>query len=576
VSDWWNQPIQPPEQPDSGKAPVPPCPWCGAPGIDDAETCAGCGASLTESEKLNGLAIPGVTVVDPELLRMSAAQTPVKPANDTSRTIAMRVGGSIGGIAGTLAVGAAFKAADKLSAKAARASSDSVGGGETAASFEARLAEADRTLAPATATAAATAQTGEPELPTQTADEYPAEYEPAPEAAPGGALEPAPEAAPDGAEAEAAPEAAPDGAEAEAAPEAAPDGAEAEPAPGGGYRAEYETPGVEFPAQITDEYPAVYEPASGTAAPTQITDEFPAEYEPASGTAAPTQITDEFPAEYEPAPGGTPASATESEPESASSSAPLVDQAAGPTGPVSAAPTASDPDAANRCPWCSAMAPADATHCPSCHASMSERDSIGDMLIPGVTEVDPVVVHRNDVLKEIRSIPGIKLSPTIGFGLVMVASLQQQAERRAEARRPIGQLGVPSAEAMELAAQLDRGETISPESTQSPRAWPKAPVSPVPAPLPPALPGPESTPAPVVDAWANVPWAGTGPLADTAAEAVEAAQDGEAAEAIEPSPAETPAETIEPAPNPEPWEDPDLAAGPPGDSPSSEAGQTRD
>jgi hypothetical protein len=563
VSDWWNQPIQPPEQPDGGKAPASPCPWCGAPGVDGAETCAGCGASLTESEKLNGLAIPGVTVVDPELLRMSAAQAPVKPANDMSRAIAMRVGGSIGGIAGTLAVGAAFKAADKLSAKAARASSESVGGGETAASFEARLAEADRTLAPATATATATAtaQAGEPELPTQTADEYPAEYEPAPEAAtepaPGGALEPAPEAAPEpapGGALEPAPggalEPAPGGA-LEPAPEAAPDSApEAEPAPGGGYRAEYETPGVEFPA----------------------------EYEPAPGTAAPAQITDEYPAVYEPAPDGSPASATESEPESASSSAPLVNPAAEPTGPVSAAPTASDPDAANRCPWCSAMAPADATHCPSCHASMSERDSIGDMLIPGVTEVDPVVAHRNDVLNKIRSIPGMKLSPTIGFGLVMVASLQQQAERRAEARRPIGQLGVPSAEAMDLAAQLDRGETISPESTQSPRAWPKAPVSPAPALLRPALPGPESTPAPVVDAWANVPWAGTGPLADTAVEAVEAAEATELApaEAIEPSSAGTSAGTVEPAPDPEPWEDPDLAAGPLGDSPSSEAGQTRD
>ena len=216
---------------------------------------------------------------------------------------------------------------------------------------------------------------------------------------------------------------------------------------------------------------------------------------------------------------------------------------------------ARDPNAPNRCPWCSAPAPADATHCPSCHASLAERDSIGDVLIPGVTAVDPAVARRGEVLKTVMAIPGAKLFPTIGFGLAMAASIQQGAERRAEAKRPLGDLGVPSAEALQLAAQLDRSGATAPD--------PEAGAEPDTA-----TPAPE--PAPIVDAWANVPWAGTGPHEVSAAGAVEAA------EPIEPEQAEpVPAER-------EPWEDPALAAGqaspadPYGESPSNQAGQPRD
>jgi hypothetical protein len=49
------------------------------------------------------------------------------------------------------------------------------------------------------------------------------------------------------------------------------------------------------------------------------------------------------------------------------------------------------PERERRCPWCSTAAPADATRCASCGASLAERDSLGEMAIPGVTEVDPAV-----------------------------------------------------------------------------------------------------------------------------------------------------------------------------------------
>jgi hypothetical protein len=39
------------------------------------------------------------------------------------------------------------------------------------------------------------------------------------------------------------------------------------------------------------------------------------------------------------------------------------------------------------CPWCSAAAPADATTCPACGAALAQRESIGDLVLPGITDV---------------------------------------------------------------------------------------------------------------------------------------------------------------------------------------------
>lgn len=152
MSDWWNQPNRSAGQPESaaapGAAPAPICPWCGAPATAaDAEICPSCGASLSQREDLKGLAIPGVTVVDPELLRKRAART---PGGDPTRAVAMRMGGSVGGVVGSLAVGAAFLAAEKLSARGdTPPNPEDIGKpGETAMTLEARVSDLDRALAP--------------------------------------------------------------------------------------------------------------------------------------------------------------------------------------------------------------------------------------------------------------------------------------------------------------------------------------------------------------------------------------------------------------------------------------------
>jgi hypothetical protein len=43
------------------------------------------------------------------------------------------------------------------------------------------------------------------------------------------------------------------------------------------------------------------------------------------------------------------------------------------------------------CPWCATVATADATTCAACGAALAQRESIGELVIPGVTEIDPAL-----------------------------------------------------------------------------------------------------------------------------------------------------------------------------------------
>ena len=74
---------------------------------------------------------------------------------------------------------------------------------------------------------------------------------------------------------------------------------------------------------------------------------------------------------------------------------------------------------ASRCAWCSAAAPIDATQCPACGAALAQRDTLADLVIPGLTSVDPALLDSDG--RPMR-IPGA--SPTQGMaGGVMVAAM---------------------------------------------------------------------------------------------------------------------------------------------------------
>ena len=61
------------------------------------------------------------------------------------------------------------------------------------------------------------------------------------------------------------------------------------------------------------------------------------------------------------------------------------------------------------CQWCATTAAKEATHCPKCGAALILRETIGDMVIPGVTHVDPALSQFAD---EPLHLPGP--SPTQG------------------------------------------------------------------------------------------------------------------------------------------------------------------
>ena len=46
---------------------------------------------------------------------------------------------------------------------------------------------------------------------------------------------------------------------------------------------------------------------------------------------------------------------------------------------------------ARQCPWCAAPAKPDDTVCSACGAALAQRESIGDVLIPGLTGLDPAL-----------------------------------------------------------------------------------------------------------------------------------------------------------------------------------------
>jgi hypothetical protein len=75
----------------------------------------------------------------------------------------------------------------------------------------------------------------------------------------------------------------------------------------------------------------------------------------------------------------------------------VTDDAEAPGGRAANAETAdarhgAAPDAGRQtCPWCAAPAAPTDTRCTACGAALAQRESIGDLVIPGLTTVDPAL-----------------------------------------------------------------------------------------------------------------------------------------------------------------------------------------
>jgi hypothetical protein len=102
---------------------------------------------------------------------------------------------------------------------------------------------------------------------------------------------------------------------------------------------------------------------------------------------------------------------------------------------------------ASTCPWCAAHVAPDGTRCPACGAALAQRETIGDLRIPGLTSVDPAL---EDFDKRPLHIPGP--SPSHGFSPTLAAGMI--------AGGPVGVMAFGGAAAIigaELAASLRIG-----------------------------------------------------------------------------------------------------------------------
>jgi hypothetical protein len=201
-----------------------------------------------------------------------------------------------------------------------------------------------------------------------------------------------------------------------------------------------------------------------------------------------------------------------------------MDQEIGSTGEGSPlVPLSQGDEAASRCAWCSAQVPAIATRCPSCNASLAERESLGDMVIPGVTDVDPALKNQagrsvlsgvtmaqansqgypinyrfstgEKLLLAASVVPG-GLLPLVGSAILVKDALGFADDLP----KNVEHVGESSESALALADQLDRGEVVA-----APPATGSGATS---GGTPPSL-------APTPDPWSDLPptasdpWAGT-------------------------------------------------------------------
>jgi len=129
-----------------------------------------------------------------------------------------------------------------------------------------------------------------------------------------------------------------------------------------------------------------------------------------------------------------------------------------------------------QCPWCSARGSADMRRCPSCDAALVQRDRIGDLVIPGVTDVDPTLSqYAADPLR----IPGASPSQSVAGsaigaaaivggpaglvalgGLAAVAAVEYLGAGDAARQAAAARLGQPSEAVLQMLERIEKDEQV--------------------------------------------------------------------------------------------------------------------
>ena len=154
---------------------------------------------------------------------------------------------------------------------------------------------------------------------------------------------------------------------------------------------------------------------------------------------------------------------------------------------LEAGAVASDPAAASAqadephsCPWCSTPAADDAKTCSNCGAALAQREKIGDLLIPGLTAVDPALEDYDKRPLHLRGpsptqgmASGIMIAAAAGgpVGLAAIGGIAAVAAAEyVGSRGPDGQpialedVGKPSEAVLQALERLEDGTL--PETTE--------------------------------------------------------------------------------------------------------------
>jgi hypothetical protein len=137
-----------------------------------------------------------------------------------------------------------------------------------------------------------------------------------------------------------------------------------------------------------------------------------------------------------------------------------------------------------RCQWCSEVAAETDTHCRACGANLAQREALGEVVVPGVTHVDPgLKSYAAQPLRIPKPSPSQYVAgPAMGaavmvggpVGLVALAGLGAVAatEYGAAGRGHLTQadldrLGQPSEAALQMLKKLDEEKTAKPADSDA-------------------------------------------------------------------------------------------------------------
>jgi len=133
-------------------------------------------------------------------------------------------------------------------------------------------------------------------------------------------------------------------------------------------------------------------------------------------------------------------------------------------------------DAPAACSWCGTPATPEARTCSSCGAALAQREQIGDLVIPGLTAVDPALqdyanrpLHLSGPSPSHGVASGAIAAAAVGgpAGLALIGGVAAVAAveflgagRTGPDGQPIGEVDQASGAALQAIAKLERGEAL--------------------------------------------------------------------------------------------------------------------